>query len=136
GRALAQVDALRRSAPAAVPVILDELASARAEVLPRLRELWQQGDGGNPARRMRVGLALLQADPAVGRPVGDELTAWMLRAEDPAEVLLVRDALRPQAESLRRRLWDEVERKEGLPDKRFRALVALAAFDPNGAGWE
>jgi hypothetical protein len=89
-RVLARVEQLRTAAAPAVPGILADLESDRAAVLPRLRELWQQGDEDKqPGRRMRVGLALLPSNP---EEVKGPLTAWMLEAEDPQEVLLARAA--------------------------------------------
>jgi formylglycine-generating enzyme required for sulfatase activity/tRNA A-37 threonylcarbamoyl transferase component Bud32 len=130
-RALAQVDALTDAAPQAVPGILERLAEDRADVLPRLRELWQQPDTpANHARRMRVALALLPVQPEAVR---DELAKWMLAVEEPAEMLLVRDALRPHACRLRRGLWDRLARQQG--DSRLRLLAALAAFDPDSPRW-
>ena len=131
-RALAQVSALQDAAPGAVPGILAELEAARADVLPRLRELWAAGDQGNRGRRMRLALALLPVEP---NAVRDELVSWMLRADDPGEVLLARDALRPHENALRPRLWEIVGDATTKPDERFRALAALAAFDPEGAFW-
>jgi formylglycine-generating enzyme required for sulfatase activity len=129
-RALAQVNALRDAAPAAVPAILAELEASRADVLPRLRELY--AEDGERGRRMRLALALLPVD---GDAVRDELTDWMLQAEGPAEVLLVRDALRPHAAALTRRLWQKADEAQAPPSERFRALVALAAFDPDSPRW-
>jgi hypothetical protein len=43
-RALAQVDALLSADPRAVPAILDNLAQQRADVLPRLRQVWAEPD--------------------------------------------------------------------------------------------
>ncbi len=128
-KALARADALCTAVPAAVPAILDELTEGGDEVLPRLREI---RDGGGPKqRRMRAALALLASEPDAMR---DELTDWMLEAPDPAEVLLVREALAPHAEALRARLWREAGQTRDA-GRRFRALVALAAFDRDGVGW-
>src|SRR5262249_2941297 len=101
-RALAQVNALRDATPGAVPGILADLEANPTGVLPRLHELWQEG--GEQSRRMRLALALLPVEP---QTVRDELVAWMLNAEDPAEVLLVRDALLPLAAKLNDRLWQQ-----------------------------
>jgi formylglycine-generating enzyme required for sulfatase activity/tetratricopeptide (TPR) repeat protein len=89
---------------------------------------------------MRLALALLP-DPASlpgARPdsVRDELAAWMLdEVPEPAEVLLVRDALKPHAAALTKRLWQKVEDEKTPSTERFRALVGLAAFDPNSPRW-
>jgi formylglycine-generating enzyme required for sulfatase activity/tRNA A-37 threonylcarbamoyl transferase component Bud32 len=126
-RALAQVGALRDAAPGAVPGLLAELKATRQDVLPPLRQLWQQER--DPGRRLRVGLALLPVEPEAVR---DELVALMLKADDPAEVLLVRDAL-PRAPDLVERLWQRSGAKQA--GVRFRALVALAALDPRSPRW-
>jgi formylglycine-generating enzyme required for sulfatase activity len=131
-RVLAQVEQLRTAAPPAVPGILADLEADRAAVLPRLRDLWQQEDKEEGrGRRMRVGLALLPSDPD---EVKGPLAAWMLEAEDPQEVLLAREALRPYGDELKADLWQRVQDRS--TPARFRALVALAAFDPAGAGWK
>ena len=84
----------------AVPGILRELAE-RDDVRPRLRELWNDKDGER-GKRMRVGLALLPWEPD---SVREALADWMLAADNPAEVLLVRDALAPHKDTLRDKLW-------------------------------
>ena len=138
-RALAQVKALRDAAPAAVPAILADFAANRGTILPRLRELWQEqdlpqadhADFGHP-RRMRLALALLPIEPdSVRGPLLD----WMLRADDPAEVLLVRDALLPQSADLTEGLWQRALEGKVPPTERFRALTALARFDPSSKRW-
>jgi formylglycine-generating enzyme required for sulfatase activity/tRNA A-37 threonylcarbamoyl transferase component Bud32 len=129
-RALAQVNALRDAAPGAVPGVLADLERHRPDVLPRLRELW--AEGGDEAKRMRVALALLPAEPEAVR---DDLVAWMLKADSPAEVLLVREALRPYRADVRPGLWARAADDLTPPGQRFRALVALAAFDPDSSRW-
>ncbi len=132
-RALAQVDALLTANARAVPNIIDNLKTTRADVLPRLRELWAQDDSRETRTgRMRAALALLALD---GAAVTEPLRAWMLQAEDPQEMLLVRDALRPHGDALAAPLWKTVDGAKTAPAERFRALVALAAFDPGNGRW-
>jgi formylglycine-generating enzyme required for sulfatase activity len=141
-RALAQVDALLRANPRLVPPILKDLAEQRSggatsasddEVLPRLQQVWGEPDvSGNRQRRMRAALALLPVEPALVR---DALAGWLLEVPDPAELLLVRDALKPHSAALRDRLWQALARPGTTPPERLRILAALAAFDPEGAGW-
>jgi len=63
------------------------------------------------------------------------LLAWMLKADDPAEVLLVCEVLRPHNEELRERLWALAEEAGTPAAVRLRALTALAAYDPENARW-
>jgi len=129
-RALGQVQALQDAAAGAVPSILADLHRQQAEVLPRLRQLWNDKSIAHP-KRMRVALTLMAAEPETVR---EDLLGWMLRAEDPAEVLLAREALQPVKAELAELLWSKVEAKDAV--ERFRALVALARFDPQSPRWE
>jgi formylglycine-generating enzyme required for sulfatase activity len=129
-RALAQVSALQTAAAAAVPAILEDLEASRDEVLPRLRELY--AEEGDRARRMRLALALLPVEPGRFR---DELAAWMLEVPDPAELLVIRNALMPHAGELRAGLWEQLGRPGTAPGRRLRLLAALAAFDPQAPAW-
>jgi hypothetical protein len=129
-RALAQVNGLADAAPGAVPGILDELQRSGDEVLPRLRERYAVGR--IRGKRMRLALALLRVEPEAVR---EELMAWMLEAEDPNEVLLVRDGLKAPAAPLTERLWRAAGDARAPPGERFRALVVLASFDPESPRW-
>jgi formylglycine-generating enzyme required for sulfatase activity len=131
GRALAQVQALIEANPQAVPNLLRELQAARRDVLPRLRRLWRQ-KGLAKRQRLRVGLALLPVDAAA---VKGRLLAGMLDTRDPHEMRLLREALRPYREEFRAGLWRTAGDAKASAGRRFRALVALAAFDPKGQGW-
>jgi formylglycine-generating enzyme required for sulfatase activity/tRNA A-37 threonylcarbamoyl transferase component Bud32 len=143
-RALAQVDALLSADPKAVPALLAGLEATPDDVLPRLRELWAEEDRPQRrTRRGRVGLALLTVEPGL---VKDWLCTWMLEADDPREVLLVREALWPYRAELREWLWQRTNlllhvldlyiNEKDRPKERFRALVALAAYDPGDKRWE
>jgi formylglycine-generating enzyme required for sulfatase activity/tRNA A-37 threonylcarbamoyl transferase component Bud32 len=163
GRALAQVDALLSADPEAVPALLAGLEPTRDDVLPRLRELWAQKPHPDTLlQRGRVGLALLPTDPELvkrwlyvrmlhAETVRDVLE-WLdsgdvfnqtvgpfeaqLRRNDPRETLLLRDGLRAYGPEFRPDLWRRVEDPATSPETRFRALVALAAYDPDDARWE
>jgi formylglycine-generating enzyme required for sulfatase activity/tRNA A-37 threonylcarbamoyl transferase component Bud32 len=136
----AQVGTLLDVTPQAVPAILAALEPYRDEIRPLLRQAAEQPEAQEATaeatrlwrqHRARAGLALLAEDPGQVAP----LTA-RLREEglDPAEMLLVRDALRPHAAELKDDLWRRAS--EGSAAGRFRALVALAAYDPGAARWE
>ena len=132
-RALAQVDALLSADPRAVPDILQNLPE-QPEVLERLGQLWDGPDTrSNRPRRMRAGLALLPGEPL---RVRDALVRWMLEVPDPAELLVVRNALLPHAEDLRAELWRQTWQTDQKPAARLRLLAVLAAFDPGGPGWK
>src|SRR5262249_17484871 len=105
-RALAQVDQLLTAEAAAVPAILDNLGPSRADVLPRLRELWARPDHSEQERRerMRVGLALLAWEPET---VKETLFAWMLETGDLRELELTRDLLAPHGAEFTARLWEK-----------------------------
>jgi formylglycine-generating enzyme required for sulfatase activity len=128
---LSQLGALGDAAPGAVPAILAELEANWDDVLPQLRQRYAEQP--ERSKRMRLALALLPVEPETVR---DDLAAWLLQAADPAEVLLVRDALRPHAGELRAVMWRRLEQPGTTPGQRLRLLAALAAFDPKGAGWQ
>jgi serine/threonine protein kinase/formylglycine-generating enzyme required for sulfatase activity len=129
-RALAQVEALLKARPEAVPSILDVLTASRTDVLPRLRELRVRSD--LPAlQRRRVELALRLIE---GSEFSD-LLEEMLAEEDPEEMVLLRDVLVPRAPSLHPDLWP-VASTAADPERRFRALVVLSVFDPGNEAWE
>jgi formylglycine-generating enzyme required for sulfatase activity len=129
-RAEAQVEELLTAKADAFPMILRGLASSREDVLPLLRRRWQ--DPELPAdQRLRVGLALLPVDDA---PV--ELLRQGMLDVDPSEMLLIRDALQSRhAESLTAEFWKVVDDPKTTPERRFRALVVLAGFDPASKRW-
>jgi formylglycine-generating enzyme required for sulfatase activity len=129
-RALGRIPTLQTVAPEAVPNLLTDLATDRALALPRLREVWVEEH--NQARKMRVGMALLPADPSVR----EDLVGWMLEVEDPREVLLTRDVLLQHGAELRDGLWRRVDDPTTPAAERLRALVALAGFDPGSRRWD
>ena len=133
-RTQAMVFALRQAAPGAVINILLLFRDVYGmdAVLPTLREQWAAKDA-KPQMRMRVGLVLLGRKDA---NVSDDLADWLLKVSDPAEMLVVRDWLGWHAATeLRDRFWKVAEDAAALPEERFRALVALAAFDPRNKQW-
>jgi serine/threonine protein kinase/formylglycine-generating enzyme required for sulfatase activity len=134
------VTALLEANPAAVPDILKGLQPFRDLTRDRLRAI-RSGTGSVPSddphrqrrHQTRASLALLPDDP--GEIVF--LRERLLHPElDPEECLLLRDSLASRATALINGLWDEVNRREASPETRFRALVALAHFDPANRRWE
>src|SRR5262249_40423088 len=92
GRVLAQGNRPGDAEAAAVPGILAALEANRDEVLPRLRELWRQGNP--PRQRMRAALALLPVEP---ERVRNALAEHLLGLDDPAEIVLHSNTLAPHA---------------------------------------
>jgi serine/threonine protein kinase/formylglycine-generating enzyme required for sulfatase activity len=130
-RALAQVEALLDTNPAAVPSLLQTLDPFRREVEPRLRELRDQPELADK-RRVRVSLALLPAEPGEVAYLRERLLA----ESDPPEMLLIRDALKGHAKELVEELWVRAGDAGLDAGRRFRALVALAGFaDPDDRRW-
>jgi hypothetical protein len=126
-----QVAALPDAAPRRVPAILAELEANREEVLPLLRQRYAQEK--EQPRRMRLALALVSVEPQRLRA---PLTNWMLKAKDPEEVLLVREALAPYRTGLATRLWAKAKDARAPAGVRWRALVALGAYDPDNRRWQ
>jgi formylglycine-generating enzyme required for sulfatase activity/tRNA A-37 threonylcarbamoyl transferase component Bud32 len=135
----AQVGTLLDVAPQAVPAVLAALEPHRDEIRPLLQQaaaqLEPQGVTPEAMRlwrqhRARAALALLPEEPGQVGPLTVRLLEERL---DPAEMLLVRDALRPHAAALKDDLWRRAG--AGSPAVRFRALVALAAYDPDAPRW-
>ena len=106
--------------------------AARRRPAPAARAVAGQKPERVPAPHAR-GLALVSVEPAAVR---DELAAWLMQAEDPAEVILVRDALVSERASLRERFWTSAQDARTKPAASLRALAALAAFDPNDQRWQ
>lgn len=133
----AQVDALLKADPQAVPDIIRSLTPVNDDVLVRLRAQWgaQESAESHP-RRLRAGLALLALSPPDAGAVKGPLYEAMLKADDPLELLLVRDGLRPYGAELKDDAWGRVDKADAGDDARFRALVALAAFDAESGRWQ
>jgi formylglycine-generating enzyme required for sulfatase activity len=139
-RALAQVETLLTAQPQAVPGLLAGLESVRADVLPRLRELWAHPE--RPGDLTRVGLALLPVEPAL---VKDPLYARMLEVTDPQEMRLLRDALQPYGPELAGRLQRELQQAPPPEDqpvardqwarRQAQAAVALLQLGHAGPVW-
>jgi formylglycine-generating enzyme required for sulfatase activity len=128
-RTLTQVDALRDANAATVPFLLQEMVPHRADAQPRLRAQWEDATLTGP-QRLRIGLAL--ADDA---EVRSHLVELARKAEDPQDVLLVRDALAPHVEEIRPLLWSQVMEASTPAAERFRLLALLATLDPDGPDW-
>jgi hypothetical protein len=129
-RALAQADALADAGPATVPALLKDLEADRDTVRPRLWARWQD-PALTDGQRLRLGLAL--GDDAEVRA---RLVALARTADDPQEVLLVRDALAPYAAEVAPLPWRPVGEPNTPSRDRFRLLAILATLDAKSDRWE
>ena len=129
--ALAKVDALRRAEISQMPALIDGLKPLRAEIVPKLRQLLQQPDL-DEKERLRLSLAMLVIAEDEGQVA--YLSDRLLTAE-PAEFLVIRLALLPHRDELAAGIWPIAEDLAAAKDHRFRAVCALAAFDPESPRW-
>ena len=131
----AQVSALRKSDPRAVPDLIHSLTPPQDDVIALLRQGWLQPDPAVQTERARCGLALVALSPVDRPQVQPGLFQWMIQTTDLQEALVVRDILRPYAAELRQQAWTEADDTRLPQEQRFRALIALAAFDPDNVRW-
>ena len=129
-RALAQVDALRKAEISQVPYLIEGLKPFRDEIVPQVRQLLQQQELSEK-ERLRLSLAMVAEDESQVTFLSDRL----LKAE-PAELLVIRDALLPHRDELAAGMWRTVEDPAVAKDRRFRAACVLAAFDPASLRWK
>jgi formylglycine-generating enzyme required for sulfatase activity len=122
-----QVEQLRTATASAVPELLRLLEPEHVAILPHLRELYAAGGEG----KQRIALALLPDQPELR----NELADAMLTTADPHEVLLFREMLARFGTDMKDDLWRRAGEKTTPADVRFRALVALAAYDPGSPNW-
>jgi formylglycine-generating enzyme required for sulfatase activity/tetratricopeptide (TPR) repeat protein len=133
-RAAALVEQLGTADARTVPNILSALADDRTALVPLLRGQWNNTNQDRQ-HRMRAGMALLPVDPDMVR---GELVNWMLEAPYVTETLLAREILAPQKDAVTAYLWARAEdtaEDAAAQEKRFRALMGLALFDPHGERW-
>jgi formylglycine-generating enzyme required for sulfatase activity len=129
-RAGVQVERLLEAPANAFPYLLADLPLENPAALSRLRQVWAD-EHGSRRMRVRAGLALLALEPDTMR---DEMAKWMQSEDDPAEMLLICNALKPHGKELASELWRQLQGK-AKEEKRLRLLVALAAFDPGNQNW-
>ncbi len=125
------VQTLLKANTADVPAIIGELSEYRKWADPLLRKEYDKA-AANSRQRLHASLALLPVDAA---QIEYLCNSWLLTAE-PDEVLVIRDALAPQKDSLLKKLWAVVETPaKGKESQRLRAASALAKYDPENPRW-
>jgi serine/threonine protein kinase/formylglycine-generating enzyme required for sulfatase activity len=112
-----------------VPRVVNELAPHRSWANRLLREMLA-GTQENSKERLHASLALLPEDPGQA----DYLYGRLLRA-GPAELPVIRDALRGRRQEFGGRLWDVLTDASADPEERFRAACALAGYEPDSPRW-
>jgi formylglycine-generating enzyme required for sulfatase activity len=112
-----------------VPSIVKELDGYRPWANPGLRSVVVDSST-RPLPRLHARIALHPVDSGQVQP----LFRAMLEA-DPAQFLIIRDALSPRQGELIPLLWHAAESAERPPDAAFRAAVSLAAYDPDNGRW-
>jgi formylglycine-generating enzyme required for sulfatase activity len=114
-----------------VPAIISELGPYRTWADPQLIARLEDAQC-SPKKRLHLQLALLPVDAEQAQPLQEAL---LRSGTPPAEVLVLREALRPHQEQLVRSLWERLEDGRENPERRFRAGCALALYDPESPRW-
>lgn len=115
---------------AAVPNIIDEMASYRQWTDPRLRQEFEKAAAKSRAK-LHAGIGLVRDDPRYVNYLYDRL----LDAE-PNEVTVLINALARNKDDLREKLWQVAgasDPKKGF--QRLRVASALAKYDPVSDRW-
>lgn len=123
------VRALVTAEIARVPLIVRDLDDFRGWADPRLRRALPRAEPGSP-QRLRLALGLLPTDTTQA-----DTLSHRLPTATPAEVSVIREALRPVRRSQVPRLWAVL--RDGRADRpqRLGAAAALAALDPANPDW-
>jgi len=128
-RALSLVDTLRTANTADVPAIVRRLDGYRHWANPRLKILVQNADDGR--EKLHASLALLPVDPSQ-LPF---LEKHLLDAT-PAELPVLRDALKPHRSILVPKLWSVLDSAKPGDESLLPAASALAGYDASSVRWE
>lgn len=127
--ALEQIDRLLSIRPVDVPSQAEAFLDADPALRTSLRE---RLDNAAPTERWRLRIALLPHDSTQADQLLDELARL-----SPDDLIPVRDALHPEADTFIDRLWQQAlaafEHARG--DELLRAAVLLADFSPNDTRW-
>jgi serine/threonine protein kinase/formylglycine-generating enzyme required for sulfatase activity len=122
GEAKHGVERLMEVPAAAIPAAVESLAPLHSYADPELRAELASEDR---SKQIRAELALSQSDPSVV----PTLCGQVLDSE-PEMIKVVVDRLRPQRQVCAEILWPELRNPVGNEERRFRAAMALANFDP------
>jgi serine/threonine protein kinase/formylglycine-generating enzyme required for sulfatase activity len=113
-----------------VPGIIAEMEGHRPWVRPKLTEILNASSSTQDAK-VRASLAMLSMDASQV----ENLYQRLLKAQ-PAELLIIRDALLPHHRQLLERFWAVVEEPATVKElQRLRAAAALAMYEPESERW-
>src|SRR5262249_29013802 len=131
-RSQALLDNLLRAPTEDVPAVVTDMASYRRWLDEPLRQVYADAQANHDARKqLHASLALLPVD--AGQV---EYLHRRLLAAEPHEVIVLREALRPHADTVGQQLWEVLEDAKVDPGQRLRAASALAAYSPDDSRWE
>jgi formylglycine-generating enzyme required for sulfatase activity len=118
-----------------VQQIVDKLSSCRSWAEPQLKARIERYNAASK-QRLHFSLALLPWNPGSQK---EYLFKRLLEADNPDEIRVICEALGdPVAKHYQEfvpQLWTLLE-KDPNPDRRFRAAIALAYYDPGSERWE
>jgi eukaryotic-like serine/threonine-protein kinase len=115
-----------------LPEIVREMGPYRHWLDGPLRKAYESSQASQDKRRqLHASLGLLPVDPGQLGYLCDRLLD-----AGPPELLVIRDALRPQASEVSPRLWGVLEDLRRLPGERLRAACALAGYAADDPRWQ
>jgi tetratricopeptide (TPR) repeat protein len=129
-KASALVESLRTASTSDVGDLIEQIDPYRRWAKPRLLRLVNDSDPAS-RERLHASLALLPVDPGQA----DYLTTRLLAAP-PADVSVLRSALRPLERSVAPRLWVVVAASRPDDPRLLAAAAALAVHDPQSDRWK
>jgi formylglycine-generating enzyme required for sulfatase activity len=114
-----------------VPGVVRDMAPHRRWLEGPLRQTYAEAAASGDARKqLHASLALLPVDAGQVEYLYERLLA-----AEPHAVIVLREALRSHAGTLRERLWAVLEDAKSDPSKRLRAACALAAYAEADGRW-
>src|SRR4029079_7539809 len=116
-RVSARVDALLKAAPESLTVLIKQLRPEYDEIAPELSRRISQSDVTDHDR-LRLSLALLPGDPQQVDYLRKRVLSIGL-----AELLAVREALKPYQGQLQAGLWSVLDAAQEVAESRFAAAL-------------
>lgn len=121
-------ESLQRAAITEVPALLDKMDGYRRRLEPRLRDEYLTQT--QPAKRLRLSLALARWDPELRQEVAEQMLV-----APAADFAVIRGELATHKEELLAGLWQEFDDPQRDSARRFRAACALIDYAQHDLGW-